>query len=118
MVFPIVIKPAIRDASLLCSSLKIMSIARAVYSAMLFRTKTYFNQLSEEGKTISMGQYIGLNFRSSCEFHIAIQDNLIHFEGLTHAGPGPAGQHSNLRCFRLPLSQRQEMLIRNTTSEC
>lgn len=43
-----------------------------------------------------MGQYIGLNFRSSCEFHIATQDNLIHCEGLTQAlcnGPGPAGQH-------------------------
>jgi len=97
MVFPTVIKPAIRDGSLLCSSLEMLSIACAVYSAMVFRTKTYFNQLSEGGKIISLGNYIGLNFRSSCEFHIAIQDNLIHFEGLTHAlcnGPGPAGQHS------------------------
>jgi hypothetical protein len=97
MVFPTVIKPAIRDGSLLCSSLEMLSIACAVYSAMVFRTKTYFNQLSEGGKIISLGNYIGFNFRSSCEFHIAIQDNLIHFEGLTHAlcnGPGPAGQHS------------------------
>lgn len=88
---PMVIKPAIRDDGLLCSSLEYVQ-----FTVLCCSEPKHTSTKLSEGKITSMKPYIGLNFRSSCEFHIATHDNLIHWEGLTHAlcnGPGPAGQH-------------------------